>query len=248
MILSIHIPKAAGNSFRLLLQAGFGPRMMRDYGDWAGCRVPEAMERCRRRSLEMRSRRDELLEVYDVIHGHFAADKYLGLFPIEDFVAFFRDPYQQALSHYYFLLRNPERDHPEERIFHEAKMSLHDYLAWDAFHDQQTQYLGTLSTDDLAMVGLSEEFYRSVELFNSMFGCNLRGHSFLNVNPDTQGGYYKISYDVRKAVERYRAADIETYRRAKEIFQRQTSKVLQYSRHGSESLVDLETPRHSPIS
>jgi hypothetical protein len=76
--------------------------------------------------------------------------------------------------------------------------------------------------DDFAMVGLSEEFYRSVELFNSIFRGNLRGHSFLNVNPDHQGADYAIDHDVRKAVEKYRAADVDLYRRAKEIFARQT--------------------------
>jgi hypothetical protein len=248
MILSIHVPKAAGNSFRVLLQNEFGARMMKDYGDWAGCRVPEAMERCQSRTLAMRNRRNELLQKYDVIHGHFAPDKYSGLFPIEDFVAFFRDPYQQVVSHYYFLQRNPQRDHPEERIFHEAKMTLHDYVSWEAFHDHQTQYLGSLSIDDLAMVGLSEEFYRSVEVFNSMFGCDLQGNSFLNVNPDTQGDAYRISPDIRKAVKKYRAADIDTYERAKEIFKRQASKVLQYSAHGATSLLPLKAPRPSSVS
>jgi len=242
MILSIHVPKAAGNSFRLLLKAGFGARMMKDYGDWAGCRVPEAMEHCHSRTLAMRARRDELFEKYDVIHGHFAPDKYLGLFPVEDFVAFFRDPYQQALSHYYFLLRNPQRDHPEERIFHEAKMTLHDYLSWEAFHDHQTQYLGSLSIDDFAMVGLSEEFYKSVELFNSMFGSDLRGNSFLNVNPDTQGDTYKITPDIRKAVEKYRGADIATYRRAREIFRRQSSRALEYA-HSSLPVMPMKAAR-----
>src|SRR5664279_122190 len=108
MILSIHVPKAAGNSFRELLRTEFGDRLMKDYGDWAGCRVPEAIERCRARTLTMRSRAHELLAKYDIIHGHFAVDKYLGLFPNEEFVAFFRDPYQQSVSHYYFLLRNPQ--------------------------------------------------------------------------------------------------------------------------------------------
>jgi len=223
MILSLHVPKAAGNSFRQLLQIEFGERLMLDYGDWAGFNVPEAMERCKVRTLGMRGRRDELLEKYDMIHGHFVADKYLGLFPTEDFVAFFRDPYQQAVSHYCFLLRNPQRDHLEEKMFHEAKMTLHDYLRWDAFRDHQSQYLGRVCIDDLAMVGLSEEFYRSVDLFNSNFGWELRGKSFLNVNPDTEGTEYKIDHDVRKAVEKYRAADVELYRRAKEIFARQTA-------------------------
>jgi hypothetical protein len=222
VILSIHVPKAAGNSFRALLEAELGERLMLDYGDWAGFDVPEANQRRDVRTLEMRGRRGELLEKYDAIHGHFIADKYLGLFPREDFVAFFRDPYQQALSHYWFLVRNPQREHPEEKMLHDAKMTLHDYLTWDAFRDQQSQYLGSLAIDDFAMVGLSEEFYRSVELFNRIFGYNLSGHSFLNVNPDHQGADYAIDQDVRKAVEKYRAGDIELYRRAKEIFARQT--------------------------
>jgi len=224
MIVSLHVPKAAGNSFRALLQTEFGERFMPDYGDWAGCRIPEAMERRDIRAVGMRSRRDELLEKYDAIHGHFIADKYLGLFPRAAFVAFVRDPYQQAASHYCFLLRNPQRDHPEERMFHEAKMTLHDYLGWDAFHDHQSQYLGNMSLSDLAMVGLSEEFYRSVGLFNSMFGRGLRGDSFLNVNPDHQGGPYRMDDATRRAVEKYRAADFELYRRAKEIFARQAAR------------------------
>jgi hypothetical protein len=221
MILSLHVPKAAGNSFRGLLQTQFQERVLLDYGDWAGFNVPAAIERCKIRTREMRSRRDELLEKYDVIHGHFVADKYLGLFPKQEFVAFFRDPYQQALSHYCFLLRNPQREHLEEKMLHEAKMTLHDYLRWDAFRDHQLQYLGSLAIDDFAMVGLSEEFYRSVELFNSIFGCQLRGDSFLNVNPDHQGAAYRIDEDVRKAVDKYWAADVDLYRRAKEIFARQ---------------------------
>jgi hypothetical protein len=222
MILSLHVPKAAGNSFRELLQTDFGQRMMPDYGDWAGFNVPAAIERCRIRTLKMRCRRDELLQKYDVIHGHFVADKYLGLFPCQKFVAFFRDPYQQALSHYYFLLRNPQREHLEEKMFHDAKMTLHDYLSWNAFRDHQLKYLGSVSIDDFAMVGLSEEFCRGVELFNSRFGRNLQGDSFLNVNPDHQGAPYRIDCDVRKAVEKFRPGDVELYRRAKEIFARQT--------------------------
>lgn len=226
MILSLHVPKAAGNSFRELLQADFGSRFMKDYGDWAGFKVPEALERCRVRTRAMRLRRDELLQKYDIIHGHFATDKYLGLFPVEDFVAFFRDPYQQAVSHYWFLLRNPQREHLEEKMFHEAKMTLHDYLSWEAFYDHQSQYLGSMAIEDLAMVGLSEEFYRSVDLFNAKFGRNLRGGSFHNVNPDTEGGEYKIDEDIRKLVDKHRGADVELYRRAKEIFARQTAKAV----------------------
>jgi len=224
MILSIHVPKAGGNSFRQLLETEFGPRFMKDYGDWAGFRVPEAIERVRIRTEKMRGRRDELRGKYDIIHGHFAPEKYLGLFPKEEFVAFFRDPYQQSISHYWFLVRNPQRDHLEEKMLHEAKMTIYDYLRWEAFHDHQTQYLGGLSIQDLSMVGLAEEFYRSVDLFNATFGCNLHGEAFLNSNPDHEGAPYKVDAEVRKLVNRYRARDVENYRRAKEIFARRTLK------------------------
>jgi hypothetical protein len=212
-----------------MLHAKFGDRMMRDYGDWAGFDVPEANARRFERTTAMRCRRDELHEKYDVIHGHFVADKYRGLFPREDYVAFFRDPYQQALAHYYFLQRNPQRDHPEEKIFHEAKMTLHDYLRWEAFYNHQSQYLGSLSIDDFAFVGLSSQFGESVTRFAEMFDCDLGGEVFANVNENRRGAEYEIDEDVRRAVEKYRSADIELYRRAKEIFAKQKSKQLVFA-------------------
>jgi hypothetical protein len=225
MILSVHVPKTAGNSLRECLAAKFGDRMMRDYGDWAGCDVPEAHARRAARTAALRARGPELLEKYDVIHGHFIADKYAGLFPKAEYVAFFRDPYQQALAHYYFLLRNPQRDHIEERILHEQRMSLHDYLEWSAFHNQQTQYLGSLSLEDFSMVGLSSEFPHSLAIFSAVFGIDLGEERFCNVNTERTGPY-PISRDVKKAIDTYRAADIELYRRAVEIFKKQSALVL----------------------
>jgi len=223
MILSVHVAKAAGNSFRELLKAKFGERMMGDYGDWAGFDTPEANQRRSSRTAAMRSRAAELVEKYDVIHGHFQADKYLDLFPRADYIAFFRDPYQQSVAHYYFLLRNPQREHPEERIFHEAKMTLHDYLEWDAFRNHQSQYLGTIPIDAFAMVGLSEQFGSSIARFSSIFGYQLGEERFANVNPDRELSGYPIDADVRRAVNKYRAADIELYRRAQEIFAKQAA-------------------------
>jgi hypothetical protein len=221
MILSVHVAKAAGNSFRELLKGAYGDRMMGDYGDWAGFNTPEANARRAARTAEMRARADELMAKYDVIHGHFAADKYAGLFPRAEYVAFFRDPYQQSVAHYYFLLRNPQRDHPEERIFHEAKMTLHDYLRWDAFHNHQSQYLGSVSIDDFAMVGISEQFSRSIARFKCIFGRDLGEERFANVNPERTGAGYPIDAEIRRAVEKYRSADLELYRRAQEIFAKQ---------------------------
>jgi len=225
MLLSIHVPKAAGNSFRVALTNRFGKRFIKDYGDWAGFNTPEARARRARREAVARAQRDTLLERFDVIHGHFVADKYRGLFPVEDFVAFFRDPYQQSIAHYYFLLRNPQREHPEARFFHENAMTLHDYLEWDAFFNHQTQFLGKLQIEDLAFVGLSEHYPKSLALFRDIIGHDPGEQRFENVNVERGSGEYKVEADVRRLIERNRAADIELYAKAKEIFARQCQRV-----------------------
>jgi hypothetical protein len=224
MILSVHVPKAAGNSFRECLAARFGERMMGDYGDWAGFDEPTANARRAERVAAMRARGPELQEKYDIIHGHFVADKYEGLFPTAEYVAFFRDPYQQTLAHYYFLLRNPQRQHPEETMFHEAKMTLHDYLEWDAFRNHQSQYLGKVALDDFTMVGLSAHFRQSLSMFGAIFDCDLGEERFFNVN-DERTGEYEITLDVKRAIEKNRALDIELYRRAQEIFAKQAARI-----------------------
>jgi hypothetical protein len=225
LILSLHVPKAAGNSMRELLAAAYGDRFMGDYGDWSGFDVPFANERRARRVVAMRARASELRHRYDVIHGHYHADKYLGLFTPEHFVAFFRDPYQQSLAHYYFLLRNPQRDHPEERLLQEAKMTLLDYLSWSAFANQQSQYLGSVPLERFTLVGVSEQFQRGLALYAVTFGRDLGEQRFENANPHKQSPEYEITPDVRDAVRKYRRGDIELYRRAQEMFEKQACRV-----------------------
>ncbi len=219
MIISIHIPKAAGQSFRVRLQSTFGSRALIDYGDWTGYAAPEAVAQRAPRMAAMRARRDELLRDYDIIHGHFAPDKYAGLFPTTRYVAFFRDPYQQAVSHYRFMVRHPEIDHPVVKAVHETPMSVLDFIA--AYPDVQSWFLGHLAVEDLAMVGLMEQYERGVALFEAVFGCKLSPEtSRENVNPDREGDTYPIDAAVRKAVDTHRAGDIELYRRACERFGR----------------------------
>ena len=216
MIVSIHIPKTAGRSFRMRLEAGFGARAYFDYGDWVGYDTPETVARRAGRVAEMRQRRDALVRDYDLIHGHFIPDKYVDLFPTE-FVAFFRDPYQQAVSNYQFLSRNPGIDHPGVKVFHETKPTLTEFIALTP--SVQSVFLGSLSIDELAVVGLTEQYERGVALFGAVLGRPLQAESERgNVNPDRPGETYAIEQDVRRAVEVHRGADVELYRRARERF------------------------------
>lgn len=222
MIISVHIPKTAGISFREMLKRGYGDRFLPDYGDRIGINSPEAIAERARRADEMRRRRDELLANYDVIHGHFVAAKYVGAFPRTDFVAFFRDPYQQAISNYYFLLRHPEaaQEYPVVKVFHDAKMTLEEYVEWKEVRSPQGDMVSGLSVDDFTVAGLTEEFERSIALFNRVLGAHLEGEVRLNANPSREQGSYAVPNDLKKLIDANREKDIDLYRRAKERFAR----------------------------
>ena len=116
----------------------------------------------------------------------FSPRKYIGLFPNADFVAFFRDPFQQTISNYHFLLRHPEAaaEYPAVRIFHESKMTVEDYVAWP--QAPQSDAISGLSVDDLALAGLTEQFSQGIALFNALFQTNLTSDVRLNPNPSRE--------------------------------------------------------------
>lgn len=223
MIVSMHVPKTAGTSFRLRLEAACGSRLLCDYGDWLEITTPEAIARREARAKATRGRRDQLLHDYDVIHGHFVADKYMALFPNARFITFFRDPCQHAISGYQHVLRRPDLDHPAVKIISESRMTLIDSIA--AFPDLQTSYMGSMRVEDLVMVGLTEQYERSIALFEAVFGRKLPPEvTRKNVNPNRCGDSYPIDLAIRKAIEKHRAGDVELYRRAQEKFVQLTAR------------------------
>lgn len=193
--------------------------MLCDYADWIGLNTPEAHAQRAEQAAKMHARRDEISRDYDLIYGQFIADKYAGQFPTVEFTAFFRDPCQQAVSHYQFLLRHPELEHPWARKFHEVRPTLPEMI--EAVPNFQSLYVGGVALDDFAMVAPMEQYERGVALFEALFDRKLPPEAAReNVNPDRQGDAYPIGPAVRDAVRVHRAADVELYRRACERFDR----------------------------
>src|SRR5215468_1975479 len=98
MIISCHIGKTAGTTFRRLLAGTFGDRLLLDYQDQVGLDTPEV--RASRLAHLQSLRRDAaaIERSYQVIHGHFFADKYVGLFRTCSVCAFFREPVERVVS------------------------------------------------------------------------------------------------------------------------------------------------------
>ncbi len=89
-LISIHIPKAGGTSFRSVLQHWFGDKLFFHYFDEPKNKMPE---------------KHELLPM-SCIHGHFNSSRSFGImhyYPIVDqFITILRDPFEILVSRYYF--------------------------------------------------------------------------------------------------------------------------------------------------
>ena len=220
MIISLHVPKTGGETFKLALETAFGPRMLSDYGDMVGFISDDILRHREKRAAAMREKRDEIEQRHDIIHGHFIADKYRGLFRTEQYVAFFRDPMQQAISLYKYLQRQPLRKNPTIRDVQGADVTFLDFLERETVTNSQTELVGSAPLESFAMVALAEEYERGVALFNATFGCRVEITESVNVDPDRVGPRHPLTAAEREAVQNHRRADIELYQRAKQKFNR----------------------------
>lgn len=217
MIVSVHIPKTAGRSFQHDLALAFGPRLLADYGDLVELGTAEAHAHNERRRAEMVANAAMIAERYDVIHGHFTARKYADVFPDATLVTMMRNPYQHAMSSYEHALRSALHTHPDIRRFHERRMSAVDVI--ETYPDHQTRYMDGVPLEAFALVGMTERYAQTAALFEAIIGTPMpRARLRRNVNPRKPAESYEIPPEVRRAVDRRRAADVEMYRRVRERF------------------------------
>lgn len=220
MIISLHVPKTGGETFKAALEEAFGPRMLADYGDMVGFVSEDILQHRQKRAQTMLQQRDEIERNHDIVHGHFIADKYAGLFRSAQYAGFFRHPMQQAISFYKYLRRVPLRKNLTIREAQDPGLSFVEFLERETVTNSQAELIGSVPLKTFAMVGLAEEFDRSVALFNATFGCKVTIERSMNVDPETQGQGHTLTPEEKRAVRLYREADFEVYKEARGLFNR----------------------------
>ncbi|MEQ9332747.1 hypothetical protein [Thalassobaculum sp.] len=173
MIVSVHIPKAAGTSLRIALERRLGRRLLLDYNDRPLRRTPKFEARRARRAAAVRAKADRLLRRYRAVHGHFAASKYLPLGPQARFAVFLREPVARTLSHYRHWRRMPDAPNPIARRIFKQKLGPGDLAEMPEYRWIYADFLGGMTLDDFAFVGIAEEYETSLELFRAVLGLDL---------------------------------------------------------------------------
>ncbi len=185
MIVSVHIPKTAGTSLRVGLERRLGSRLLLDYDDRPLARDPEDQARRERAAAAVVAAVPRLLRDYDAVHGHFVASKYLPLGGHAKFAVFLRDPSARTLSQFRHWRRTAEAANPVAALIRDGTISAGDLAERPEQRRIYADFLGSVSLDRFAFVGIAEQYEASVALFEAVFGIAL---PVLHENADDGGG------------------------------------------------------------
>lgn len=216
MIVSIHIRKAAGTSFRKALREFYGDRLYIDYGDEIGSNTFKSRLKRLKKRIKLITKNKEFRNK-DIIHGHFFGRKYESMFDSIQYATFLRDPVQRVLSNYYYLKRNPNRKNDDAKMFRLRDITLEEYILYKDSQNLQAQFLNGLNLDVFDFVGIVEDYSRSISLFNRVFNTDLKNNYFENSNPQSIKKYTP-SNEIVDLIQKVNSEDIRLYNQGLEIF------------------------------
>jgi hypothetical protein len=221
MFVSIHLPKCAGQSLQKSLQKAFGNKIFLDYGDKILDQRKETVAFRAGRAQKIARAIKQGKFNFDLVHGHFYANKYAGLIQNAKWMTVARDP-MGLLPSYYKYLRRAEHT---SLLTETAKKcdTLLDFIAHPTFRNVQSKLLGPLTAADFHFIGLQEHFDLTMQCLSTIYGVELEKID-KNINPD--GSRYSLTPEEKTAIIRYNARDLEFYASARNHFFGNVRKLL----------------------
>lgn len=197
MLISVHVPKCAGTSFRGVLQEIYGPRIWLNYG----CVFHKA-----------KADPGLIPPNTSCIHGHFIADSFDELFPSRRYITWVRHPVERVVSNYYHFLRSPDMRDDCCRALFDRKLSLLQFAELPWMQNETTRYLANKPVEDFAFVGIVEKYQASLKVFSHDF-CRDLDLPVLreNCNPGKSTDIYPLSREDYRRIAQLNTQDLQWY-------------------------------------
>lgn len=212
-LISIHLPKTGGTSFKQVLDSRFGTALLNDYGD-----VPLNTPRPQRELAAFRHAArlawTGLPATVECVHGHFLPLKYRSLGRRAVFVTWLRDPVERLVSHYRYWMRTGTVEHllPLHRRMMEQEWDLERFCLGPELRNTYRQFLFGFPRRRLDFVGITERSERDFSIFCRRYlgGEALQALPQANVG-DTAGERHLADGPLRKRIEAWHARDVALY-------------------------------------
>lgn len=214
-LISVHLPKTAGVSFRSVLAENFGDHLVLDYQDKPLNNDPWLRQQSAMQNALALANCD--ISEKTCIHGHFLPLKYLLMAEKNPcrFVTWMRHPVERLISHYYYWHQEhrPTSAFPLHKRVIEEGWTLEDFCLSKEMRNSYSQFLWGFPLEYFDFIGITE-FYE-----NDLFDF---GQRFLHIQPQP----YKLNIGTKKPethplnpilyrkIEAWHARDMALYERA----------------------------------
>lgn len=215
-VISVHVPKAAGNSFRDALTTTFGEAAVHlDYVDDPVdpcCQFRLDPEGCRRSARDKGFAPD-----VKVIHGHFHPSKYDHLKDAKR-ITFLRPPVENLISIYYFWKAFAGESHCLFRYVRDNGLSLLDLARIPALRNLYSKtYFDGVPLDRFDYIGSTESYPESLRAISQLLGVELKEtRSNVNTFPNYQeeAGNLRADEAVLRTLRHHLREDLRFYEAA----------------------------------
>lgn len=159
----IHIPKTAGTSFKRAAEKYFGnDGIVRNYGAKSPETTPwvkEVVLNDKNFPLLYNKLSNDGIGLYT---GHVNAFPAANVFKIQNIITFVRNPTAQVISHFNHYSR-----------WYDYSKSVEEFISSPGFKNLQSRHLKGLPIQLVGFIGVTEQYSKSIDLFNVYSGWNL---------------------------------------------------------------------------
>ncbi len=206
-LVSVHIPKTAGTSFRNTLKKIYGEKEVIRLDISAGTKAVKLNEKPYEHGV--------LPDYVRVVHGHFHIKDLYSCFPELEpvpVITWLRHPVKRTISNYYYLLQQTENALETAKInmgaFKHLRRSLEEYASQPANKNRMSRILEGKKIDDFLFVGLVEEYEKDLELLGKILNWKTVPHIVNNVTSRKQEVNRQEILDL---ILEYNKQDVELY-------------------------------------
>jgi hypothetical protein len=209
-LISIHIPKTAGTSFRNTLKTV--------YGDDHVARLDIGLYREIVNLNEQEFLEPTLPSHLKVIHGHFSYEKLNAHFDIlktTPVITWLRDPVERVMSNYFYLVQRLHDELQEEKkgldIIKKLKRSLSEYAMYPAHQNRLSKFLAGIELEQLFFVGFTDNYNDGMERISNLLGWENYEAFYHN---RTEGRKYNVTDEEIDLIRSQNQLDIKLYEEA----------------------------------
>lgn len=196
MIISIHVPKTGGTTFKTFLKNAFPGRVYLDYSnnEKVKLKIPDKTE---------------------ILHGHITALKYRDVYPNAKYITWLREPTQIPISMYYHYLRNPDYNSFLCKELYEKKLNLEGFINLRKNWNIINNFIADIPIEDFSFIGILEDYDKSIKRFTKQFDIseNLIVKK-VNYNPNRNQNKYDVSAELKAQLQMACNESIVVYQKA----------------------------------